>query len=55
MIYHDSISNKLFDFLMSRTYEPIVIDVGGMRSADQNHGIGSEPIATVIISSASIH
>ena len=44
MVY--SIGNKLFGFIFSRSYEPIVIGVCGMRSADQDHRIESEPIAS---------
>ena len=40
----DSIGNKLFGFTFSRSDEPIVIGVCGMRSADQDHRIVSEPI-----------
>ena len=43
---HDSIGNKLFGFVFSRSDEPIVIGVCGMRSADQDHRIVSEPIAS---------
>ena len=43
---HDSIGNKLFGFIFSRSDEPIVIGVCGMRSADQDHRIVSEPIAS---------
>ena len=43
---HDSIGHKLFGFVFSRSDEPIVIGVCGMRSADQNHRIVSEPIAS---------
>ena len=43
---HDSISNKLFGFVVSRPDEPIVIGVCGMRSADQDRRIVSEPIAS---------
>ena len=45
-LYHDSISNKLFGFVFSRSDEPIVIGVCGMRSADQDHRIRSEPIVS---------
>ena len=38
--------NKLFDFAFSRSDEPIVIGVCGMRSSDQDHRIVSEPIAS---------
>ena len=41
---HDSTGNKLFDFIFSRSHEAIVIGVCGMRSADQDHRIVSEPI-----------
>ena len=43
-LYHDSISNKLFWIVFSRPDDPIVISVCGMRSADQDHRIRSEPI-----------
>ena len=43
---HDSIGNKLFGFVVSRSDEPIVIGVCGMRLADQDHRIVSEPIAS---------
>ena len=43
---HDSIGNKLFGFVVSRSDEPIVIGVCGMRLADQHHRIVSEPIAS---------
>ena len=43
---HDSIGNKLFGFVFSRSDEPIVIGVCGMRSADQDHRIVSEPIVS---------
>ena len=43
---HDSIGNKLLEFVFSRSDEPIVIGVCGMRSADQDHRIVSEPIAS---------
>ena len=42
---HDSIGNKLFGFVFSRSDEPILIAVCGMRLADQDHRIGSEPTA----------
>ena len=42
---HDSIGNKQFG-VFSRSDEPIVIGICGMRSADQDHRIGSEPIAS---------
>ena len=45
-LYHDSISNKLFGFVFSRSDEPIVIGVCGMKSADQDHRIRSEPIVS---------
>ena len=38
--------NKLFGFVVSRSDEPIVIGVCGMRLADQDHRIVSEPIAS---------
>ena len=41
---HDSIGNKLFGFVFSRSDEPIVIGVCGMRSADLDHRIVSDPI-----------
>ena len=44
--YRDSIANKLFGFIFSRSDEPIVIGVSGMRMADQDHRIVSEPIAS---------
>ena len=40
----DSIGNKLFGFVFSRSDEPIVIGVCGLQSADQDHRIGSELI-----------
>ena len=43
---HDSIGNKLFGFVVSRSDEPIVIGVCGMRLADQDHRIVSEPITS---------
>ena len=43
---HDSIGNKLFGFVCSRSDEPIVIGVWRMQWADQDHRIGSEPIAS---------
>ena len=43
---YDSIGNKLFGFIFSRSHEPIVIGVCGMRSADQDHRIVSEPITS---------
>ena len=43
---YDSIGNKLFGFVFSRSDEAIVIGVCGMRSADQDHRIESEPIAS---------
>ena len=43
---HDSIGNKLFGFIFSRSHEPIVIGVCGMRLADQDHRIVTEPIAS---------
>ena len=43
---HDSFGNKLFGFVLFRSDEPIVIGVCGMRSADQDHRIVSEPIAS---------
>ena len=43
---HDSIGNKLFGFVFSRSDEPIVIGVCGMRLVDQDHRIVSEPIAS---------
>ena len=43
---HDSIGNKLLGFVFSRPDEPIVIGFCGMRSADQDHRIVSEPIAS---------
>ena len=46
MIYHGSIGNKLFGFVVSRSDEPLVIGVCGMRSDDQDHRIVSEPIAS---------
>ena len=45
-LYHDSIGNKLFGFEFSRSDERIVISVCGMRTADQDQGIVSEPIAS---------
>ena len=45
-LYHDSIGNKLLGFVFYRSDEPIVICVCGMRSADQDHRIVSEPIAS---------
>ena len=42
----DLIGNKLFGFVFSRSNEPIVIGVCGMWSADQDHRIVSEPIAS---------
>ena len=38
---HDSIGNKLFGFIFSRSHEPIVIGVCGMRSVNQDHRIVS--------------
>ena len=43
---HYSIGNKLFGFVFSRSDEPTVVGVCGMRSADQDHRIVSEPIAS---------
>ena len=43
---HDSIGNELSGFIFSRSHEPIVIGVCGMRSADQDYRIGFEPIAS---------
>ena len=43
---HDSIGNKLFGFVFSRSDEPIVIGVCEMPSADQDHRIVLEPIAS---------
>ena len=43
---HDWIGNKLFGFVFSRSDEPIVIDVCGMQSADQDHRIVSETNAS---------
>ena len=44
-LYHDSIGNEMFGVVFfSRSDEPIVISVRGMRSADQVHRIVSEPI-----------
>ena len=43
---HDIIGKKLFGFVFSRSDEPIVIGVCGMWSADQDHRIVSEPIAS---------
>ena len=42
----DSIGNKLFGFVFSRSDEPIVIGVCGMRSTDQDHRIVSELITS---------
>ena len=42
---HDSIGNKLFGFVFSRSDESIVIGVCGIRLADQDHRIVSDPIA----------
>ena len=50
-LYHDSIGNELFGFVFSRSDEPIVISVRGMRSADQVHRIVSEPIGPQVIPS----
>ena len=44
-LYHNSISNKLFGFVLSRSYESIMTGVCGMRSADQDHRIWAEPMA----------
>ena len=44
-LYHDSIGNKLFGFVFSHSDELIAIGICGMRSADQDHRIISEPIA----------
>ena len=46
MSIYDSIGKKMFGFVYSRSDEPIVIGVCGMRSADQDHMIVSEPIAS---------
>ena len=43
---HDSIGNKLFGFVFSRSDDPIVTGVCGMRSADQEHRLVSQPIAS---------
>ena len=45
-LYRDSIANKLFVFVFSRSDEPTVIGVCGIGSADQDHRIVSEAIAS---------
>ena len=45
-LYRDSIANKLFGFVFSQSDEPMMIGVCGMRSADQDHMVVSEPIAS---------
>ena len=44
---HDAIGNKLFGFVFSRSDEPIMIGVCGMRWANQDHRIRSDPIEIV--------
>ena len=45
-LYRDSIANKLFGFVFSLSDEPIMIAFCGMRLADQDQRIVSEPIAS---------
>ena len=52
----DSMGDKLFGFVFSRSYELIVINVCGTRSADRDHRIVSEPIVNgLFLESGPVH